>query len=168
MYIISGLITLKNTVAFYYLKDLHNNSQSTFYTPLNQNLTLPRKNLKKAYYLKTMNLKWHKVYLQNRNQLSLEYSGTVTTGYICTHVVDEYHESVSKVAQSCLTLCDPMDFVHSFQARILEWVAIFFSRRYSWLNLGLPHCRQTLYHQGGTMSIMLLSRFSRVRLCATP
>ena len=39
-----------------------------------------------------------------------------------------------KVAQSCLTLCDPMDFslpgfsVHGiFQARMLEWVAIFFS-----------------------------------------
>ena len=39
------------------------------------------------------------------------------------------------VAQSCLTLCDPMDgrppgsSVHRiFQARILEWVAIFFSR----------------------------------------
>ena len=40
----------------------------------------------------------------------------------------------SEVAQSCLTLCDPMDSslpgstVNGiFQARILEWVAIFFS-----------------------------------------
>ena len=35
-----------------------------------------------------------------------------------------------KVAQSCLTLCDPMDCtVHGIlQARILEWVAIPFSR----------------------------------------
>ena len=39
------------------------------------------------------------------------------------------------VAQSCLTLCDPMDYsppgfsVHGIlQARILEWVAIPFSR----------------------------------------
>ena len=39
------------------------------------------------------------------------------------------------VAQSCPTLCDPIDyrlsgsFVHGiFQARILEWVAICFSR----------------------------------------
>ena len=38
------------------------------------------------------------------------------------------------VAQLCLTLCDPVDCslpdssVHSFQARILEWVAISFSR----------------------------------------
>ena len=43
------------------------------------------------------------------------------------------------VAQSCPTLCDPMDWgplgssVHSvFQVRILEWVAIPFSRGYSW------------------------------------
>ena len=44
-------------------------------------------------------------------------------------------ESESEVAQLCLTLCDPMDCslpgssVHGiFQARILEWVAISFSR----------------------------------------
>ena len=43
-----------------------------------------------------------------------------------------------EVAQSCLTLCDPMDCslpgssVHGiFQARVLEWVAISFSRRSS-------------------------------------
>ena len=43
---------------------------------------------------------------------------------------------VSEVAQSCLTLCHPMDCrslpcssVHGiFQARVLEWVAISFSR----------------------------------------
>ena len=41
----------------------------------------------------------------------------------------------SEVAQSCLTICDPMDYslpgssVHGvFQARILEWIAISFSR----------------------------------------
>ena len=44
---------------------------------------------------------------------------------------------VSEVAQSCPTLCDPMDCslpgsIHEiFQARILEWVAISFSRRSS-------------------------------------
>ena len=44
-------------------------------------------------------------------------------------------ESESEVAQSCLTLCDPMDCnllgfsAHGiFQARELEWVAISFSR----------------------------------------
>ena len=45
-------------------------------------------------------------------------------------------ESESEVAQSCPTLCDPMDCslpgssVHGmFQARLLEWVALSFSRR---------------------------------------
>ena len=44
-------------------------------------------------------------------------------------------ESESEIAQSCLTLCDPMDCslsgssVHGiFQARVLEWIAISFSR----------------------------------------
>ena len=50
----------------------------------------------------------------------------------------EYCESESEVAQSCLTLCDPMDCsppgssVHEiFQARVLEWLAISFSRKSS-------------------------------------
>ena len=61
-------------------------------------------------------------------------------------------------AQSCPTLCDPMDCsppgssVHgSFQARILEWVAISFSRGYS--NPGIESmshvfyiAREILYH----------------------
>ena len=45
----------------------------------------------------------------------------------------------SEVAQSCPTLCNPMDYslpgssVHGiFQARVLEWVAISFTRGYSW------------------------------------
>ena len=44
----------------------------------------------------------------------------------------------SEVAQSCLTLCDPMDcsllgfsILGIFQARIVEWVAISFSRESS-------------------------------------
>ena len=47
-------------------------------------------------------------------------------------------ESESEVALSCPTLCDPMDcslpgssINGIFQARILEWVAISFSRGYS-------------------------------------
>ena len=66
----------------------------------------------------------------------------------------------SEVAQSCPTFCNPMDCslpgpsIHGIhQARVLEWVAISFSRGSSrqGLNPGLPHCRQTLYplsHQG--------------------
>ena len=48
-------------------------------------------------------------------------------------------QSESEVTQSCPTLCDPMDcsLPHSsirgiFQARVLEWVAISFSRGSSW------------------------------------
>ena len=44
-------------------------------------------------------------------------------------------EVISEVAQLCLTLCNPMDYIlpgssiHGiFQARVLEWVAISFSR----------------------------------------
>ena len=56
-------------------------------------------------------------------------------------------------AQSCLTLCDPMDFsppgsyVHGIlQARILEWVDISFSRGIfptQGTNPGLLDCRQS-------------------------
>ena len=50
-----------------------------------------------------------------------------------------------KVAQSCPTLCDPMDYtVHEIlQARILEWVTVPFSRDLP--NPGIQHCRQILY-----------------------
>ena len=61
-----------------------------------------------------------------------------------------------QVAQSCPTLFDPMacsllgSSVHGiFQARVLEWVAISFSRGIfptQGSNRSLPHCRQTLYH----------------------
>ena len=102
-------------------------------------------------------------------------------------------ESESEVAQSCPTLCDPMDCslpgssVHGiFQARVLlcPWdfpgkstgvdchfllQGIFPTQGF---NPGLPHCRQKLYrlsHQESLMLVLLLlSHFSRVRLCATP
>ena len=51
----------------------------------------------------------------------------------------KWKESESEVAQSCPTLCDHMDCslsgssVHGiFQARVLEWIAISFSRVSSW------------------------------------
>ena len=61
-----------------------------------------------------------------------------------------------KVAQSCPTICDPMDYtVHGIlQASILEWVTFPFARGIfptQGLNPGLPHCRQILYqlsHKG--------------------
>ena len=60
-----------------------------------------------------------------------------------------------KVAQSCLTLCEPMDYtvqgIH--QARILEWVAFPFSRGSS--NRGikprLRQCRWILYQLNHTV-----------------
>ena len=59
-----------------------------------------------------------------------------------------YKESESEAAQSCLTLCDPMGYslpgssVHGiFQARVLEWVAISFSRGSS-----QPRDRTQVFH----------------------
>ena len=66
-----------------------------------------------------------------------------------------------KVAQSCLTLCHPMDCtVHGIlQARILDWVGslsllqgIFPTWESNW---GLLHCREILYqrsYQGSPLS----------------
>ena len=55
-------------------------------------------------------------------------------------IIDECVCVCVLVAQLCLTLCDPMDYnspgssVHGIlQARILEWVAILFSRGSFWL-----------------------------------
>ena len=63
-------------------------------------------------------------------------------------------KSESEVAQSCPTLCDPVDCsppgssVHGIlQARVLEWVAISFSRGSSQprdQTHVLLHCRKTL------------------------
>ena len=60
-------------------------------------------------------------------------------------------ESESEIAQSCPTLCDPMDCsppgssVHEiFQARLLEWVAISFPSRSS-----QPRDRTRVYHTAG-------------------
>ena len=57
----------------------------------------------------------------------------------CCSFTNTYPTVCVLVTQSCPTLCDPIDCsppnssVHvSFQARILEWVAILFSRGSSW------------------------------------
>ena len=67
---------------------------------------------------------------------------------ICTLKTAVKVKSESEVAQSCLSLWDPMDcslpgssINGVFQARILEWVAISFSRGSSWLrDLTLVSC----------------------------
>ena len=58
-----------------------------------------------------------------------------------------------KVAQLCLTLCNPMDYtaLAILQARILDWIAFRFSRGSSQPRDGTPDCRWILYqliHKG--------------------
>ena len=70
----------------------------------------------------------------------------------------EYLKVKVKVALSCLTLCDSMDYtVHGIlQARILEWVAIPFSGGISLIqgyNSGLLHYRQILYQLSHKLNI---------------
>ena len=68
---------------------------------------------------------------------SLLYGWISSTGHFtCNYGCSKW----SEVAQLCPTLCDPMDCslpgsaVHGiFQARVLEWVAISFSRGSFWL-----------------------------------
>ena len=73
---------------------------------------------------------------------------------VCVCVCTPMHVHARSVAQSCLTLCNPMDCspIHGiFQARILEWVAITFSRRI-FLTQGLNPALQAVFlplsHQG--------------------
>ena len=65
----------------------------------------------------------------------------------------------------------PGSSIHGiFQARVLEWVAITFSRESSqprdrtWVSC----IAEILYHLSHQGSLLLLSRFSHVQLCATP
>ena len=92
--------------------------------------------------------------------------------FFVIHIVKGFRSEVkwSEVTQSCPTLCDPMDYslqgssVHGiFQARVLEWVAISFSKGFptQGLNPGLPHCRQTLYcmnHQGSLKGFIVVPK----------
>ena len=59
----------------------------------------------------------------------------------------------AKLLQSCSTLCDPVEHslpgssLHgTLQARILEWVAMLFSRGSSLPKDWIPHCRKIFYH----------------------
>ena len=83
----------------------------------------------------------------------------------CSHSVvpTPHRQQKVKVAQSCPTLCDPMDYslprssLHGIlQARILEWVTIVFSRGSSQpSNETQVSCRRILYHlshQGSRVS----------------
>ena len=79
-------------------------------------------------------------------------------------------ENESEVAQSCPTLCDPMDCsppgssVHGiFQARVLEWGAIAFSNSLYDVPVISQRSKNRLL-----LLLLLPSRYSRVWLCATP
>ena len=84
--------------------------------------------------------------------IPLHYCLIHQTGFLRQHVL----EIVCPIVKSCLTLGDPTDYsppgssVHGiFQARILEWVAISFSRGSSWPRVQTCiSCigRWTLYH----------------------
>ena len=57
------------------------------------------------------------------------------TRVVCHFLLQKELQKVKEVAQSCPTLCDPMDCslpgssIHGiFQARVLEWVTISFSK----------------------------------------
>ena len=83
-------------------------------------------------------------------------------------LLDTVYESESEVTQSCPTLCDPMDYslsgssIHEiFQARVLEWIAISFSRGSSW-----PRNRTRVSCIAGRrFTVQLLSH---VQIFATP
>ena len=88
--------------------------------------------------------------------------------YLLTGPISKYSHIGVFIAQSCLTLCDPMDCsppgssVHGIlQARILEWVTIPSSRGIfstQGLNVGLLHCRWILYclSQGWSLNLQIL------------
>ena len=80
-------------------------------------------------------------------------------------------KSESEVTQSCPTLSEPMDCSLSgfsmhgiLQARVLEWGAIAFSDLFN----SSHHLQLSMRALLKKQLLLLLSRFSRVRLCATP
>ena len=71
----------------------------------------------------------------------------IISSYLSAYLCYEFYHLKVKVAQSCPTLCDPMDSTahRILQARILEEVAFPYSSGSSRSNPGLPQCRQILY-----------------------
>ena len=86
-----------------------------------------------VHFLESLNLThhWHIIIIQIP-WVKFGLTGSVVhyMGFDLCKMTGIYYYSEVKVAQSCLTLCNPMDHtVHGiFQARILEWVAFPFSR----------------------------------------
>ena len=79
--------------------------------------------------------------------------------------------AAAKSLQSCPTPCDPIDgsppgspVPGTLQTRTLEWVAISFSNEWKWNVKEKSLSRVRLW----CLLLLLLSRFSRVQLCAIP
>ena len=105
----------------------------------------------------------------------------IQTDIVIIKILFYLYENEVKVAQSCPTLCDIMDCsppgssAHGIlQARVLEWVAVSFSRGIfptHRLNPGLLHCRWILYslsHQGSLMLQKLFLCFHQVKWILHP
>ena len=97
-------------------------------------------------------------------QLQHVGSGVVARGLICMQNLP----AAAKSLQSCLTLCDPIDGsppgspVHGiFQARVLEWIAIAFSRIF--LDQGLNLC--PLHWQADSFSFFFNWRMITLQYC---
>ena len=74
---------------------------------------------------------FYKLYYILQIKSIMVFSITVALHFVSQKVLSSVLAFVKvKVTQSCLTLCDPMDCtVHGIlQARILEWIAVPFSR----------------------------------------
>ena len=91
-----------------------------------------------------------------------------------SHILRPKEPCGGGVGQSCPTLCDPMDCsppgssIHGiFQARVLEWAAISFSRDpfpTQGSNTGPLHCRQMLYHLSHQGSLCLLTKLHSINI----
>ena len=75
---------------------------------------------------------------ENLEQVCMSFNGQWLYQLWNIYILEYLLALLAKLLQSCSTLCDPMDYslpgssVHGIlQARLLEWVAILFSRGYS-------------------------------------
>ena len=86
-------------------------------------------------------------YFPKRSQVAKQRLGCLERGEVCSTEAAERGSNwlVVLVAQSCPTLCNPMDYsppgsfvLEILQGRILERIAIFFSRGSFWPRDGIP------------------------------
>ena len=116
---------------------------------INVNLTMP-------YFKRKLHLKKLKTYVHT-NTCTLMFVHNCQNLEATKIAFSRWIDVEMLITQSHLILCDPMDCSSPgspvrgiLQTRILEWVAISFSRGSSQPmddpNPGLLHCRQILYH----------------------